>query len=256
MILENKIFGKGSPVIVIHGLFGMLDNWQSFAKQLGENFEAHTLSMRNHGNSPWTDTTSYTLMAQDILEYMNQNNISKPHIIGHSMGGKTAMHLILNHSELFSKCIVVDISPIVYGSGHNHIFSACEEITSANFTERKEVDNILRKHIKSEGEIQFVFKNLKRDENNIFQLKFNLKTLQNCYTDLMGFDLSDKKTADTPTLFIKGGNSNYIQEKDEAIISKCFTNSDIQTIENSGHWVHTEKPKEFYEICNVFLQSK
>lgn len=252
MQLNYKVFGEGEPLIILHGLLGSLDNWQTLAKQYAEHFTVFIVDLRNHGKSPHSDEFSYDLMVEDLLNFCNENFIYRCHLLGHSMGGKVAMQFALSHGDYIEKLIVADIAPVTYDPGHNTIFEALRSIDLKTVQQRKEVDDILAQTIPQFGVRQFLMKGLTRDEHNAFIWKFNLDSLWKNYTKILGtFQTEDN--FDGETLFIYGDQSDYIQEAYFAIIDKYFVNNEKVVIQGAGHWLHAENPKEFLGKTLSFL---
>jgi esterase len=266
--LNYKEFGQGNPVIILHGLFGTLDNWQTIAKQLGETHLVYILDLRNHGKSPHTGgVMNYHIMAEDVAMFMQQNWIHSATIIGHSMGGKVAMQMSMDYSDLVEKLVVVDIAPKKYKGGHEEIFDALLHLDLSKLTDRKVAEVYLMDKLKNDvGTVQFLLKNLSRHLNTVdagnpvdsgkgvanFEWKMNLSVLHRDYHILMdNFEVTE--TFDKDTLFIRGGNSNYIRDADFETIKSIFPKAKLETVEGAGHWVHAEKPKELLEELLKFL---
>jgi esterase len=253
MRLNFKKLGEGEPLVILHGLFGMLDNWFTLGKRFGENFTVYLIDQRNHGQSPQSDEWNYKVMSDDLLEFFNENNIEKATIIGHSMGGKTAMYFAGKHPERVKKLVIVDIAPRFYPIHHDTILAALLSIDLENLKSRNEADALLSKYISDFGTKRFLLKNLARKENDNtkFEWKFNLPVIAKNIHEI-GIETSEGSSA--PTLFICGEKSDYINPSDESEIKKLYPNSDITSI-NSGHWVHAEKPEEFYNAVMNFLKN-
>ena len=178
MELNYKKLGEGQPLIILHGLFGSLDNWLTLAKYWAENYEVWLIDQRNHGKSPHADEHSYELMAQDLKKFMEENHIENPIILGHSMGGKTAMEFAITFPAQVKALIVVDIAPVSYQVHHWDIIEALESIDLSKVESRKDADKILQKKISSFGVRQFLLKNLDRIGQSTYQWKFNLSVLK------------------------------------------------------------------------------
>jgi pimeloyl-ACP methyl ester carboxylesterase len=258
MNLNFKEFGFGFPVIILHGLLGSLDNWQTIARKISElpsaPFKTYIIDQRNHGKSPHSDDFNYELLSADIAEFYKQQNITKAHIIGHSMGGKAAMKFTLENQDLVEKLIVVDIAPSEAEDNHTNIFEA---LVAANVTEansREEVEKVLRDRIGDDNTtIQFLMKGLQRDvSEKHFAWKFNLAALWNHYEDIMD-GITGAQPFMGPTLFVKGGKSDYINADNYPDIIELFPNNQLAEIPGAGHWVQAEKPVEFIEVTEKFL---
>jgi esterase len=258
MDLNFKEFGTGEPLVILHGLFGTLDNWQTIARQLSDEFTVYIVDLPNHGRSPHTKGEfDYSEMSDAVAEFLTKNWIHETRLIGHSMGGKLAMQLALHQPDLIKKLAIIDIAPKQYTGGHGNIFRALFALDLETLTDRKEAEQFLTEHLPEEGAgtIQFLLKNLSRrsdTEGGGFEWKMNLNVLYANYPRIL-----DKLEGDMPfrkpTLFIRGSESNYIKDSDFEIISTLFPRSAIETIEGAGHWVHAEKPKELLEVLRKFM---
>lgn len=255
MELNHKIIGEGDPIIILHGLFGMLDNWQTVAKELAEEYMVILIDLRNHGKSPHSDEWSIELMAQDVLDFMHANWIFEATIMGHSMGGKVAMEMALRENDLIKKLIVVDIAPKAYDRGHDLIIDTLNSVPIAEIESRNEAEEYLEKQISDWGIRQFLLKNISRNKEGGYRWKMNLPVITENYETILQKTPAGR-VYDNPTLFIAGGNSDYIQSEDSEYIKTLFPEADIKTIEGAGHWVHAEKREEVVEIVKQFLERK
>lgn len=249
MKLNFKTFGEGEPVIILHGLFGMLDNWQTFGKKLAEFYQVFLIDQRDHGKSPHTSDFDYQLLANDLKSFMDQQGLSKVKLIGHSMGGKTIMQFAMDYPELIEKMIVVDIGVKQYTGGHEDIIQALQSVPVSEIASRNEAEEILSQTIKEKGVRLFLMKNLSRNPEGGYRWKMNLDLLERNYPVIMSWNLLENYS-EVNSLFVKGGNSKYILEKDATGIYAVFPNADIQTIDDAGHWIHAEKP---LELLNMVL---
>ena len=254
MELNHKILGEGPPVIILHGLFGMLDNWQSIGKKIAaEGFMVILVDQRDHGKSPFTSHFDYPVLAADLAAFMEQNWIYKAHIIGHSMGGKTAMQLAFDHGHHIDKLVVVDICNKTYPGGHEEIFKAIREADVAHKEDRQVIFDFLKDRLHDEGTIQFLLKNLQRKKEGGYEWKMNYALLEESYPSILSEVGSAYSHFDRPTLFVKGAFSPYIAAGDEERIQKQFPNSRLTTIQNAGHWVHADQPEQFTRQVLQFL---
>ena len=251
--LFYREIGEGTPIIILHGLFGASDNWMSIGKLLGENYKIYLLDQRNHGNSIKSDAFDYETMAADVSTFIEENQINSPIILGHSMGGKVAMNLAIKYPEKISKLIIADIGPKAYPVHHQVILEGLNAINPARIQSRKEADEILANYVKTKGIRQFLLKNIGRKESGGFEWKINLPIITEKIENV-GEPLNTKSMFEKPTLFIRGENSNYILDEDVALIHTIFTNSRIETIKNAGHWLHAEQPQAFINIVSQFLE--
>lgn len=253
-MLYSKIEGEGKPLLIIHGFLGMSDNWKTMGTQFAaDEFQVHLLDLRNHGKSFHSDEFSYEIMSEDVYDYCKANNLEKVNILGHSMGGKTAMLFAANHPEMVEKLIVADIGPKFYPHHHQTIFEGLNAVDFSKKPSRSEVEEILSKYITDFGTRQFLLKSLYWQEPGQLAFRFNLAVF-NAKMDEIGKPFPENTVFNKPTLFIRGRNSNYILDSDFENIKKHFPNSTIETIPNVGHWLHAENPKMFHEIASSFLK--
>ena len=254
MKLFYRHSGEGSPLIILHGLFGSSDNWFSLAKVFAQHFSVYLLDQRNHGQSPQSDEFNYQLLAEDLHFFVQEHHLHKPHIIGHSMGGKTAMNFAVKYSDLLSKLIVVDIVPKSYPVHHDHILDGLDAIDINALTSRNEADLILSQHVPEPDVRQFLLKNLYRTSEGKFQWRVNLRAIDN-HIEEIGAGMQYSGTFGGPTLFINGVRSNYFKPGDEKLIQSLFPSAQIITLD-TGHWVQAEKPKDFAETAISFLMKE
>ena len=253
-MLYSKIEGSGKPLLILHGFLGMSDNWKTLGAQFAtEGYQVHLLDLRNHGRSFQSEAFSYQVMMQDVLAYCKDNSLDAINIIGHSMGGKVAMLLATTHPELVDKLIVADIGPKFYPQHHQDILAGLNAVDFSVKPSRNEVEEVMAKYIPDFGTRQFLMKNLYWKEPGQLAFRFNL-AIFNTKMDEIGVALPENLIFEKPTLFIRGGNSNYILESDFENIKHHFPNSIIETIPNVGHWLHAENPAVFYEKVVSFLK--
>ncbi len=254
-ILHSKIYGEdkpGKPLLVFHGLFGMLDNWGSFGKEMGEYFPVHLLDLRNHGKSFHSEEMSHDDLAHDIAHYMEFHGIEKANLLGHSLGGKAVMQFAVKYPLKVEKLIVVDISPKAYPPHHQGIIKALESVDFDTVKSRSDVEEVLAQYIHEKGVIQFLTKNLYWTDDKKLNWRFNLKTLAEKYNEFVANAIKFGVFTGE-TLFIAGANSNYILPQDEFLIKQQFPNSKIIKIANAAHWVQADNPADFNEAVKAFL---
>lgn len=251
--LYSKISGQGKPLIILHGFLGMSDNWNTLGNQYAENgFEVHLIDQRNHGRSFHSDAFSYELLTEDLYRYCTEHQLNQVNIIGHSMGGKTAMFFATTYPEMVEKLIVADISPKYYPVHHQTIINGLLSVDFNVIKTRKEADEQLSKYISEQGIRQFLLKNIYRPDREELAFRFNLNAL-NDQIEEIGKALPEDAVFPKKTLFIKGGRSEYITQQDEPLIKKHFPDAEISTIDNAGHWVQAENPKMFFNTTIEFL---
>jgi esterase len=243
----------GTPLLILHGLLGSSDNWHTVGKQLGTAFRVFALDARNHGRSPHDGVMTYEAMAEDVHEFMHDKNLPTAHLLGHSMGGKTAMHFALRYPERVEKLVVVDIAPRAYDRRHDALLDAIRSLPLNQFASRGEINNALAERIPDGSTRQFVMKNLARDEAGGFRWKINLSAILEHY-DHITSALDTSTQFDKPTLFIKSNTSGYITTEDENQIKNVFPHARIVGFE-AGHWIHAEAPQAFTATVRTFLEN-
>lgn len=258
MNLNFKELGENNTprgsLIVLHGLFGMLDNWVTLGKKFAEQYHVYLLDLRNHGRSGWDEEFSYGVMALDLYEFIRNQAITAPlFLLGHSMGGKVVMQFASDYTTSFDKLVVVDIAPRAYPVHHGTILEALNSIDLDRLTNRNQAEEVMALYGLDMGTRQFLMKNLYRTEQGTFAWRMNLEVIT-AKIEQVGEKLHYQHVIDKPTLFVGGGKSNYIQEYDYEEIKDIFPKSTIQIIEDAGHWVHAEKPEKFYEVVMNFLR--
>ena len=241
-------------LIILHGFLGMADNWKTLGTYYAqEGFQVHLLDLRNHGRSFHSEIFNYDIMVQDVLDYCKSNNLEKIDCIGHSMGGKVAMLLATKYPELVNKLIVADIGSKFYPQHHQTILEGLNAVDFSIKPSRTEVEEILSKYISDFGTRQFLLKSLYWVEPGQLAFRFNLAVFNN-QIDQVGTSLPEDARFENPTLFVRGGNSNYILDSDFDAIKQHFPKVEFNTIPNVGHWLHAEKPQEFLELTLKFLK--
>ncbi len=253
-MLYSKIEGSGSPFLILHGFLGMSDNWKTLGTKWAEaGYEVHLLDLRNHGRSLHSEVFNYAVMAQDILEYCEEKNLSSIILMGHSMGGKVAMVFATTYSQMVDKLVVADIGPKSYKPHHDEILKGLSAVNFEEKPERSEVDDIVSKYVADFGTRQFLLKSLYWKTPGQLAYRFNLPVfLKN--EDAIGEALSEDAQFDKPTLFLRGSNSRYILDEDFSTIRTHFAQAEIITIKNAGHWLHAENPNDVYNSVLDFLK--
>ncbi|RYC51170.1 alpha/beta fold hydrolase [Flagellimonas olearia] len=254
-LLHSKILGEGTPLLILHGFLGMSDNWKTLGSQYADNgFQVHLIDQRNHGKSFHSPDFDYELLASDVIAYMDHRQIESALILGHSMGGKTAMQIATSHPNRVTKLIVADIAPKFYPPHHQYIVDALAQLDFDKITSRKEADEVLSQHLKDFGIRQFLLKNLHWVEPKKMGFRFNFEVLKNRMEEI-GDNIGATASYDGPALFIRGDRSEYILPNDYPEIKKHFPKAVIETVDNAGHWLHAENPKQFFEKTLHFMNS-
>ncbi len=252
MILFHRIYGEGPPLIILHGLFGQSDNWATLARAWSNQFRVIIIDQRNHGQSPHEAAFSYELMADDLAETLDILNLESVQLIGHSMGGKTAMFFAQKYPQRLTKLIVADIAPRAYAPHHGEIIAALKTLPLERLKDRNSADNELAKGIPDFGTRQFLLKNLYRNDSGGFSWRFNLEAISAQISEVG--KAMPGSIVETPTLFVRGAKSKYITDQDQRDIAHQFTNVRFETISDAGHWLHAEQPEAFGKVVLDFLQ--
>lgn len=254
-MLFSKIEGQGKALIIIHGFLGMSDNWKTLSMQyVAHGFQVHALDLRNHGKSFHSNVFNYTVMVQDVVAYCQFHQLTSIDIIGHSMGGKVAMLLATNYPDLVDRLIVADIGPKYYAPHHDTILKALNAIDFSKKPSRADAEEIVSQYIHDFGTRQFLLKNLYWAEPGQLAFRFNLKVF-NEKIESIGEALPFENHFDKATLFLRGDKSDYILDSDFETILHHFPKATIETISNSGHWLHAENPSEFFDKSILFLNN-
>jgi len=254
MKLHYRSMGEGQPLIILHGIFGTSDNWQTFAKQMAGQYQVFLLDQRNHGLSPHSDEFDYPVMAEDLREFIEEHRLKDPIVLGHSMGGKVAMFFATRYPDMLSKLIVVDIAPRAYPVHHQQILKALGAVNIQEISSRKEAEEQMKPIIADFGIRQFLLKNLKREEDESFRWKLNLPVIAD-NIERVGEAVDDSQQVAKPTLFVGGEKSDYIRDEDHTLILSIFPQARIVNIAEAGHWVHAEQPKLLLKEIKHFLEA-
>ncbi|QHI38217.1 Esterase YbfF [Kordia antarctica] len=256
MILHSNILGEtGKPLLILHGFLGMSDNWKTLGKKFAkEGFQVHLIDQRNHGRSFHSDEFNYDVLTEDLKRYCEHHKLDTISLIGHSMGGKTAMLFAVNNPEMLDKLVIVDIGPKFYPTHHEQILAGLSAIQEEMLASRSDAEDVMKKFVPDFGTRQFLLKNLYWKLDKTLGMRVNLDVLIENVEEI-GEALSGVATYEKETLFLKGDKSEYIQVGDEALIHQYFPKATIQEVSKSGHWLHAENPKEFFEKTLRFLNS-
>ncbi len=254
MKLYFREFGEAKPVIILHGLFGQSDNWVTIGRRIAEKFHVYIPDLRNHGQSPHASIHSFPAMADDLAAFIEDHSIVNPIIIGHSMGGKVAMTYALENPGKVTKLVIIDISPRKYPERitHTQVISEMMGIDLDNFATRTEVEKILGSRITDPRVRMFILKNLYYKIHGKLAWRLNLEAINNSMDMLFDSIISDNQYPG-PSLFIRGGKSDYILDADIPLIKRMFPKSQIKTISGASHWVHADAPEELCYLLSGFL---
>ncbi|MDC7994617.1 alpha/beta fold hydrolase [Altibacter sp. HG106] len=253
MLLHSQILGSGTPMIILHGFLGMGDNWKTLGNRFADaGYEVHLVDQRNHGRSFHQAAFSYKVMAADLLTYLDHHKVDDGVLLGHSMGGKTAMEFATLNPERVQALLVADIAPKAYPQHHQDILKALSQLNFSEITSRGAADTVLSRYIPEKGVRQFLLKNLYWKEKGVLGLRMNLPVLTKEIAAI-GIALENDRVYSGKTLFLGGAKSGYIEPMDEVLIHKHFPKAKIVQISNAGHWLHAENPEEFYQNVINFL---
>lgn len=248
MKLNYKIQGKGQPIILLHGLFGNLDNLSILARAFMDDYQIIQVDLRNHGLSPWSDEMNYSLMADDILQLVDALALNDIILVGHSMGGKVAMRLTECISSSIANLIVLDIAPVSYASdSHTNVFKALNTCIASGITDRNAIQNMMNQYL-SVPTTQFLLKSYKNEG-----WLFNFKAIEQHYEEICGWQ--EIPSYRQPVLFIRGSKSNYMSDEYQTDILAQFPYATVETVEGANHNVHYEKPQHVINLIRDWITS-
>jgi esterase len=251
MRLYYKSQGEGTTMIILHGLFGSSDNWQTIAKKFSVEYRVITVDQRNHGRSFHHQHFDYGVMVEDLENLYESLGLEEAILIGHSMGGKTAMKFALKNQDKVSRLVVVDIAPKHYPIHHDKIIDALCDLKVKKTDRRQELDKSLSDTIPNRAVRQFLLKNLVRDKNNSLKWRINLPVIKK-NLERIGEEISGPGIYNGPALFIAGALSNYVTPEDKKDIRTLFPNANITWLKDAGHWIHAEAPEQFIDLVTSF----
>ncbi len=250
--LNSEVLGQenGKTILILHGLFGSIANWRSIARYFAGNYRVISLDLRNHGRSPWHENMRYVDLAGDVAAFMESGSIQNPHVIGHSMGGKTLMTLLQRFSIGIDRSFVIDIAPVHYDHDHSALLGAMEAVDLTGLKTRKEIDTQLARSISENALRQYLMQNLARTKDR-YEWRINLKSIRNNIRYLI--DYEETAISDSRIVFIRGEQSDYVLPGHHARIHSLFPNAEIRSIGDCGHWLHVEKPGELVQLIESRL---
>jgi pimeloyl-ACP methyl ester carboxylesterase len=250
MKLAFKKMGSGDPLIILHGLFGSSDNWQTLGKEFAKDFSVYLVDQRNHGKSPHSDEFNYDLLAADLNHFMEEQSIDRATLIGHSMGGKTVMRFAQLFPEKVEKIVVADMGVKAYSPHHHEVLRAFHAINPETLDSRSEAEERIKPIISEFGVRQFLLKNLYRKKEGGYGLRVNFEVMESEMNRILEALPSERSEVDA--LFIRGVKSNYIPDSDFDQIRLIFPKAEFADLQ-AGHWLHAEKPAEFYTEVKKFV---
>jgi esterase len=241
-------------ILILHGLFGSKRNWQSIARQLSDKFQVFTLDLRNHGESEHADAMSYPDMADDVFQFISEHGLGEVSVVGHSMGGKVAMQMALEHPDIIKRLVVIDIAPVQYQHGFDNLITSLDTLPLDQISSRQEADEYLKTSVQPESLRQFLLQNLRKLETG-FAWRINLKAIQSCIDELMDFPKAHREQQyQNPVLFLKGEKSDYIKHLYERQLFRFFPRALFITVAGAGHWLHAENPDFVAEEIGKFIK--
>ena len=249
-MLHYRVLGKGAPMVILHGLFGSSDNWQSQAKIFAEFYTVYLVDLRNHGHSFWLEEHSYALMAEDLRALTEELNLKNIILLGHSMGAKVAMTFAQQHPTILKKLILVDMGIKEYPMHHQHILAGIKGLNLSDYASRGEAELDLEKYVENQGVRQFLLKNLYWKSKGELAWRMNVPILEKNMCEILS--AIPKQVVLTTTIFIRGELSNYILDDDIPEIEALFPDFQLETIIGAGHWVHAEAQEEFIQLVLGF----
>ncbi len=253
-LYAKEYSAEGPPLVILHGLYGNQGNWSSHARHLAQQYAVYAFDARNHGQSPWAGSMALQEMAADVAETMDSLALNSAHVLGHSMGGKTAMLLALQEPQRVLSLVVVDIAPVAYAKGNDPVLLALAALDLASLQSRAEADAKLAERITSKAVRDFLLANLQRSAEGAFQWRINLPVIQQYFNEVTGWP-DHKQVYDGPTLFIRGEQSDYILPEYHDAMRRQFPRGTLKTVANAGHWVHSEKPEAVQRLVGNFLEA-
>jgi esterase len=247
-----KRSGSGSPIVLMHGLFGAGGNLGALARALQATFTVFSLDLPGHGRSHWLPKPDLPAMAEAVRRWMDEENLARVHLLGHSLGGKVAMQLALHYPARAESLIVGDIAPLAYHGQHEPVFDALEAVAAHQCNSREEATAILSQYLREDAVIQFLLASLQCDSQGSYRWRFDLAGLREAYPALLAAPHASQTYAG-PVLFIKGGASDYIREQDWPTVQAYFPQASLEVMHGCGHWLHAENPQVFNAIVMRFL---
>ena len=252
--LNYSCTGEGPPLLILHGLFGSGKNWSTLARRFSGHFQVFCVDLRNHGQSFHDTRMNYAVMAEDVVRLMSSLDLPSSSILGHSMGGKVAMTVLMQRPDLVSRLLVADIAPVTYRHEYDDLIDPILALDLPTYANRTEIDHALRANIPEDQLRAFLLHNLARTPEG-WAWRVNWSAIQDNMDVLVGFDaLAEDWRSDVPTLFLRGARSGYVGDAEIEVIERHFSNARIATLEEAGHWLHAERPEDFFAEAARFLQ--
>ncbi|MGR5133095.1 alpha/beta fold hydrolase [Vibrio alfacsensis] len=252
-LLNYKQEGQGQTVVLIHGLFGSFSNLGLLARDLAQDHSVISIDLRNHGLSFHSDIHDYPSMAQDVVTLLRHLNVEPALVIGHSMGGKVAIKVADIAPELVKQLVILDMAPVAYDTNrHENVFTGLQAVIKEQPTSRTQALDILTQHIELDGVRQFLSKSLYKNDEKM-DWRFNVTSLLDNYANIIGWQ--EIAPTNIPTLFVKGGDSDYLLPEHQTAVKRQFKQAKAHIIANTGHWLHAEKPAEVMRVIRKYISS-
>ncbi len=251
-VLNSKRQGAGPPVVLIHGLFGSLENLGGIARILAESATVYSLDLPNHGRSPHHQHMSLSSMAEDVACWMADQGLDSAGFVGHSLGGKVAMELALQRPELVDSLVVMDIAPVHYPPHHSDVFAGLQAVNLQEISSRRDAENIMTPYVPEVAVRSFLLKNIMRTGEGHFAWRMNLPVIRDNYEKLVSANGQSAEYGGN-VLFLKGGDSDYIGEEHRHDILSRFPQAKVKVVANTGHWLHAEKPALVAKLIQQFF---
>ena len=256
MDLAFKAYGDaGPPLVILHGLLGSGGNWHTLSRRaFAPHFRVFTVDLRNHGRSPHSDRFDYPAMVEDLVAFFDAHGLGAAHVLGHSMGGKVAMHIALEHPDRVDRLVVVDIAPKAYPARHLKLLDALRALDPTAYDSRNAIDQALATDVPDRAVRQFLLKNLGYDtERKQYAWQMNLDAIHARYA-AVNTAIDPGPPFAGPALFVRGSRSDYVADDDLPDIRALFPQARLVTIDGAGHWVHAEQPDALAEAVLDFLR--
>lgn len=250
--LAYQAIGTGPPLLVLHGLFGSGTNWRGIARRLAAGHRVVLVDLRNHGVSPHTPLMDYPAMAADVRALLDRLGLPQAALLGHSMGGKTAMTLALETPQRVARLVVVDIAPVTSPGDHGPLIDAMRTIDPGRMTRRAQADQALAPAIPDATLRAFLLQNLVAAGGG-YRWRIDLDAIAASMPALLGFPDPGRRHFEGPALFVRGARSRYVCDTDYERIAKLFPAARVVSIAGAGHWVHAERPEALLETVTAFL---
>jgi esterase len=253
--LHASTIGRGPHVVLLHGLFGSGNNLGALARALSDRFTVHSLDLPNHGRSAWVAQADLASMASSLAGWLGHHGIGPARLVGHSLGGKVAMQLALDHPERVGSLVVADIAPVAYPPHHDAVFAALEAVANGGCGSRQEAAALMAEHLRETGVIQFLLASLQRGAGGVYRWRFNLEGIRAGYRAVRDAPVHARPYPGA-VLFVKGGESDYIRPEHRSHILALFPAAQVKIMPGCGHWLHAERPSLFNSIVGRFLDAQ